>query len=324
MVKLGIIGCGGWGKNWVREAQNQKVLMAVCDPRLQDLRLNLPSEVNQFNELDTFLFEADVEAVVIATPAETHKDVALKCIAANKHVFIEKPLAVSYEDSKMIVDAIEQKSLVGMVGHLMLYHPAIAWIKNYINQGELGDLYYVTARRLNLGVVRQKENAIWSLAPHDLSIALHLFDEAPSRVRAMGDCFLQKSLDVADVGFIHMNFPSGKMFHGHFSWLDPVKKREIVLVGSKKMIVFEDSSLQEKVRVYDKGAITLEEGHPVISCNTPQIFNGDIYIPSISNEPSLTRELKAFCHAVKGDVTANLSPLSQGCEVAAILEKSIV
>jgi predicted dehydrogenase len=319
---IALVGCGGWGRNWMRELLAQRCLKAICDPQWEGKNLSLPSGIACFDSLDTLLSQENIHALVIATPAETHKDIALRALAAGKHILVEKPLATSQKDARAILKAAEHTRLVGMVGHLMLYHPAITWIKKHIDQGEIGELYYMTARRLNLGKIRQSEDAVWSFAPHDLSVALHFFKETPEDVIASSFCFLQKKKNIADLGFLYLEFPSGKIFHGHFSWLDPAKRREMVFVGSKKMIVFEDAQPINKIQVFDKGAVTVEEGHPVIDEGRgPVTFSGDIFIPSLPSEPPLRCELKAFIAAIRGDATANLSPLQQGCDVIDILEQ---
>ncbi|GAH88195.1 unnamed protein product, partial [marine sediment metagenome] len=199
--------------------------------------------------------DKDVGAVVIATPTPTHFDLAKMALQADKHVLVEKPLALDYGRAQELVDLARSYRRIIMVGHLLEYHPAVTEMKKRISRNELGEVWYVYSERLNLGKVRTMENALWCLAPHDISIVLYLLDLAPTEVSAQGESFLQKEKRVEDVVFINIRFEDGVLAHVHVSWLDPHKVRKMTLVGSKKMMVFDDMESRDKLKIFNKGVI---------------------------------------------------------------------
>lgn len=298
-VSVAAIGAGGWGRNVVRTLalSDRFSLKAVCDldpDRLADCRRRHP-DVLTTDKLEEAL-SADVEAAAVAVDAPRHHEVAAACLDAGKHVFVEKPLALSEADALDLVDRAEHADRRLMVGHLMLYHPAVIKIKEVIDSGELGEILYVYCQRVNLGVVRQAENAWWSLAPHDVSIALFLLGGAPVSVSASGQCFLQPKIGVEDVVFASVKFDDGTLAHIHVSWLDPHKERKLTVVGTRKMAVFDDTEPTEKLRIYDKGAELPAEG----AAFTPavRLRSGDILIPELPRAEPLRVELDHFANAV--------------------------
>ena len=198
-----------------------------------------------------------------------------------------------------------------MVGHLLLYHPAVRYLKDLVQRGELGDPYYVTSQRLNLGKVRRDENALWSFAPHDLSVILHLLGAEPIDVAARGSAFLQPGVD--DVVFLHLRFPQGRMAHVHVSWLDPHKTRKFTVVGSRKMAVFDDMEASEKIRIYDKG---VERAGEIVSYSEAlTVRSGDITIPRVDLQEPLRLECLHFLECVR----ERKAPLSDGASGLAVV-----
>ena len=235
-----------------------------------------------------------MDAVVVATPVPTHADLARKALAAGKHVFVEKPMALGADDAEELVALAEERGLVLMPGHLLLYHPGVAKLKELVDSGELGEILYVYGNRVNLGTIRRDENALWSLGVHDLSVILHLLDEEPTELSAHGESFLKP--EVEDVVFCYLRFPSGKTAHMHLSWLDPHKMRRMTVVGKDKMAVFDDMELDRKVTVYDSAA---EPSLRTFGEWSTRI--GDVYSPRVPNAEPLRLECEHFLALLRGE-----------------------
>jgi predicted dehydrogenase len=217
---------------------------------------------------------------------------------------VEKPIALNVEEAKAMVDLAGRRGLVLMVGHLLLYHPAVTHLKEMIDNGELGDVYYVYTERRNLGKVRQDENAMWSLAPHDISVALLLLGEMPVTVAAQGQAYLQSGIE--DTVFFTLRFSDGRLVHSHVSWLDPHKVRRLTVVGSRQMAVFDDVEPAEKLRIYDKGVERTPEYESYGDALTLRF--GDIYVPRIEMQEPLRLECQHFLDCVEN----RQQPLSDG------------
>lgn len=258
---------------------------------------------------------SDVDAVVIATPPASHYELASAAIAAGKDVFVEKPLVLSSADGAKLVTQAEQAGRIVMVGHIMVHHPASLKLREYIETGELGRIYYVYATRVNLGKVREIENAMWSFAPHDLSLITFLLNSLPDRVSAVGQAYLQKG--VADVAFLTLHFPDGALGHIHTSWLDPHKDRNLTVVGAKKMVVFDDTEPTEKIKIYDKG-VNAGQDYSTYG-EYLSLRTGDIVIPNIDTSEPLGLECRHFLDAVRNRTTPRSDGRS-GLEVLRILE----
>lgn len=299
-IGIAVIGAGGWGKNHVR---NYAVipdadLRYICDyddQARKAMAAAYPS-VSVVPAVDGVLEDATVSAVVVATHAPSHFEVAEAALRANKDVFVEKPLCLSGAQAASLCRLAEGNGRILMVGHLLLYHPAVEQLKGLIDNGDLGDVLYIYAQRVNLGVVRQDENAWWSLAPHDISVANYLLGASPKAVSATGSCYLQAKRGVEDVVFATLHYPDGRMAHIHVSWLDPHKIRKLTVVGNRKMAVFDDTSADQKLAVFDKGVeppatLSYEEG--------VRIRTGDIRIPALKMAEPLRRECMAFLDAVR-------------------------
>ncbi len=255
MINLGIIGVGGWGKNLLRNFQElPEANVVIAADRVEARRAaagkKYPELILTENYWD-ILNRPDLQAVVVATPGASHFEIARDCLEAGKDVFVEKPMALTAADCEELCRLAGEKELILMVGHLLLYHPAVRKLKETLEAGTIGDLYYLYSQRLNLGKIRRSENALWTFAPHDVSVALYLISQPPTAVSARGGSYIQK--EVADVAFLTIIFSGGVMANIHVSWLDPHKVRKVTIVGSRKMLVFDDMDSSEPVRIYDKG-----------------------------------------------------------------------
>ena len=316
-LTLGVVGLGEWGKNVLRSfaRTNGAEVRYLCDANAQ-LLANRQSWFPQAIATSTYadlLEDPDLDAVVLATPAPSHAQLGLLALASGKHLFVEKPMALSTTDAELLCATASAMGRVLMVGHLLEYHPAVAWMKSYLAAGELGTPLYIYTQRLNLGTVRPDENALWSLAPHDISVILHLFETEPDWVSAHGQSFLQAGIE--DVVFVYLHFPDGRSAQIHVSWLDPHKERRMVLVGSRTMVVFDDMQPMEQLRIYNKGAVVPEPGE------TAQVTvrHGDVHIPHFPPGEPLLIEGQHFVDAIlQGSIPR--SDGQDGLRVVRILE----
>ena len=327
-MKTAQIGYGAWGQNLFRALASVKgVDMALCcdvEAKAREEVKALYPAVEVTESPDEVLRRLDIDAVVIATPAGQHYDQAKQSLEAGKHTFVEKPLALSSTQARDLSEIAEKKSLTLMVGHTFLYNDAVRYVKNLIEKGALGEIYYMYFQRLNLGSVRQDVNALWNLAPHDVSIAQYWLCEKPDQIRAQGISCLQKGLD--DASFINLSYPSGRFVHIHVSWLSPFKIRQAVIIGSKKMLFYDDTSTDQKIVLYDKGIdrkdIARDIG-PFRFQNFAQFTfikrAGDILIPKISFREPLKVEMEHFVECVRKKKKP-LTDGSNGLEVVEILE----
>jgi predicted dehydrogenase len=321
MPDIAVIGAGVWGKNLVRTFSQLGVLWGFAD-QSEPVRKNLGAlypNAQVCTSIDEVLASDEVRAVVIATPAPGHFENARKALLAGRHALVEKPLTLSVKDSLELVELAEKQNCILMVGHLLLYHPAVTRMKHYCQTGELGDLYYIYGQRVNLGQVRRDENAMWSLGPHDVSIVNYLFDDRPVRVAAIGSCHIQRDVQVEDVVFLNLQFADGRMANVHLSWLDPHKIRRMTLVGSKKMVVFDDILATEKLKLYDKGVSGYAGGKYDSYGDAITYHTGDILIPKID----MTEPLKLECLHFLDCIRKGERPLTDGVnglEVVRVLE----
>ena len=242
------------------------------------------------------MFDDDAtHAVVVATPADTHCRLACEAFEAGKHVFVEKPMAVSEEECRQMVAAAEKADRKLMVGHTFLFNNAVYRIKELIDSGELGEIYYVYINRVNLGLFREDCNVVWDLAPHDIAILNWLMGSSPDRLTAVGHSYVQP--DIEDVAFVNLQYPGNVMAHLHVSWLDPNKVRTITVVGSKKMLVYDDVSNTEKLRVYDKGVNVMPHYDTFGEFQLSYRY-GDIVLPRIEDSELLKNEAEHFIDAI--------------------------
>ena len=317
-IRAALIGVGGWGSNVLRAllAIDSVRLTHICDinpDRVKALSAQHPG-ITCAETYEGLVNNPDIDAVLIATPAATHAEIAGAFFAAGKAVFVEKPLTLSLADADGLVDlAQKDPARPLMVGHLLIYHPATAMIKDIIDGGGLGDIYYIYTKRLNLGVVRQDENVLWSLAPHDISILIHLMGGPPEAVSAHGGAYLNRAVE--DVAFMTLFFSGGRMGEIHVSWLDPNKERKTVVVGSNKMLVFDDMEATEKIRIYDKGARVTASADFARSIS---IRHGDIHIPLVGAQEPLMMEVRHFIDCVR-EKKHPVSDVTRGREVVNVL-----
>lgn len=259
-MKVAVLGHGHWGRNLVRVFHQLGALGAVCEAS-EAARAEVAQKypgVRVESDPGAVFGDDSVDAVVIATPAETHCALAQAALESGKHVFVEKPLALRSSEAERLVTLAGARKRVLMVGHLLRYHPAILKLKQLCQAGELGRIEYVYSNRLNLGKVRREENALWSFAPHDVSVLLHLFESMPLQVSTTGGTYLQPN--IADVTVSTLQFDHGARAHIFVSWLHPFKEQKLVVVGSKKMAVFDDVAPQNKLLLFDK-EIALVDGN---------------------------------------------------------------
>jgi predicted dehydrogenase len=309
MIKVGIIGAGYWGINHVRafNALTTCELVRVADLAKGALKKvkGISASIETTQDHAELMNDDGIDAVVIATEAPSHHDLAVQALEADKHVFVEKPLALTVDDGEEMVRKAEERGRTLMVGHILLYHPAVTRMKEYVSSGELGEVYYLFSQRVNLGKVRSNENALWSLAPHDISIMLYLAGEEPVEVSASGSCYVQR--DIEDVVFFWLRFPGRVMGHGHVSWLDPHKIRRLTVVGSEKMAVFDDVNSTEKVRLYDRGVESSPASYGSYG-ESISVRNGDVHIPYVK----MIEPLRAECQHFVDCVEKGVKPLTDG------------
>ena len=307
---LAVIGCGYWGINYVRvfsELPNCKVALA-CDA--SEARLRAVRERYQLISTSANWREALdnrwVDAVVIATPAASHFEIARECLLAGKHVLIEKPLTTKVEDSEALIALAGKQQRVLMVGHTFLYNSGVRKVKDLVSKPDFGRIYYLHATRTNMGPIREDVNALWDLASHDVAIFNYLLNACPERVSAVGtDVFKNKR---ADVGFATLHYPGGIIANIHVSWVDPNKVREVVVVGSKRRVVFDDLNNLERVRIYEKGVAPAEMEADSFGEFRLLVRDGDIFSPHVEASEPLKNLGTEFLECI----TQNKQPLSDG------------
>jgi predicted dehydrogenase len=317
-VRTAVVGLGYWGPNLVRNLHELPAaeLVSVCDlrPEMLDKIARRYPGVATTTSLDELLADESIEAICIATPVATHHPIARAALSAGKHVFIEKPLAASTEQANDLVAVADELDRVLMPGHTFLYSPPVNAIRDLIQSGELGDIYFISTSRVNLGLHQPDASVVWDLAPHDFSILRYWLDETPSHVSAISrGCVMPTTPDVA---FINLEYASGIVAHAELSWLSPSKLRRTTVVGSRKMVVYDDTS-NEPVRVFDSG-VTLPD---------PQTFGeyqltyrtGDIVSMHIAPEEPLLLEMADFCNAIRTGETPR-SGAQVGVDVVRMIE----
>ena len=312
-VRIGHAGLGYWGPNLTRNFAELADLRWLCDlsPDLLAEHAARYPGARGTSDFEELLADPELDAVTIATPVVTHYDLAKQALQAGKHVFVEKPPAQSSAEAEELLALAEERGLVFMPGYLLLYHPAVAKLKELIDAGDLGDVLYLYGNRQNLGQIRRDENALWSLGAHDLSVMLYLVDEEPVEAWARGESFLREGVE--DVVFCYLRFPSGVVAHMHLSWLDPQKMRKVTVVGRDKMAVFDDMESERKLTVHDKG--------PVLRpASEWQVRTGDIHIPKVANEEPLRIECQHFVSLVEGS-GERLQAARDGLAVVRTLEQ---
>lgn len=306
---IAVLGCGYWGKNLVRNFQALGALGAVCDPTEagQELARTLAPEVRICSTPEELFQDDSIQGVVIATPAVTHADLTRQALLAGKDVFCEKPLALRYEQAKKNTEIAEKNGQILMVGHILEYHPGILKLRELIAEGELGQIRYIYSNRLNLGKVRNEENILWSFAPHDIAIILRLVGEMPFQVTATGGAYIQPN--IADITVTQLLFDNGLAAHIFISWLNPFKEQKLVVVGSKRMITFDDR--RKELILYDQ-RVEIEDGQPIP-------IKGDGHPVEYSSEEPLRLECQAFLEAIESR-SAPITDAQSGLKVLRVLQ----
>ena len=318
MPKFAVVGAGNWGRNIIRTmyqllGDDLKYVCDLDDASLKRVKSTYPT-IQTTRNFDELLSDDDIVGISIATSAPTHYKLAKAALEKGKHVYVEKPMTLGVEDAKELVALSEKTGKAVMVGHILVYHPAVRKLKDLIGSGELGDIYYLYSQRLNLGKVRADENAMWSFAPHDISVIFYLVGEELESISASGQSFLREGVE--DVVFVNMRFKSGQIANIHLSWLDPHKRRMLTIVGNKKMVVFDDTEPQEKIKIYDKGVERPDDYNTYGEYLSLRF--GDILIPKIDTSEPLKLTCETFIRATQGE-TESLSSAREGLRVVEAL-----
>jgi predicted dehydrogenase len=316
-VRVGVVGLGYWGPNLVRVLHESAVTEAawMCDLRpeaLDSLGRRFPA-VRQTQDIDEMLDDDSLDAVAVVTPVATHHALAMRALTAGKHVFVEKPLALSSDLSIEMIRAAYGHGLVLMPGHTFLYSPPVNRIRDLIRSSELGEIYFISTSRVNLGLHQSDVSVIWDLAPHDFSILLYWLEEMPTRVVSMGRACLDGGTE--DVVFISCEFGSGTLAHVELSWLAPSKLRRTTVVGSNKMVVYDDCS-NEPVRVYDSGVVPRD---PESFGEFLKYRTGDIVSPHIEGSEPMALQMEDFCRAIRSGMVPR-SSAQLGLDVVRMIE----
>ena len=310
--RVAVIGCGHWGKNHVRNFHALGALAAVADANA-DLAASMSETYDvPAKDYDAILSDTEIDGVVIAAPAEMHADLAIRALGAGKHVFVEKPLALTVAEAEGVLAAAEKAGRIVMVGHLLQYHPAFLKLGEMVKAGALGKLQYLYSNRLNLGKIRREENALWSFAPHDISMILALVGNEPTAVRAEGGSYLHEV--IADVTTTHLTFPDGVQAHVFVSWLHPFKEQKLVVVGDKAMAVFNDGEPWDRKLLVYPHKIDWKDGIP-----TPEKAEAEA-VALEEGEP-----LRSECQHFLDSMAAGSAPRTDGAEgmrVLTVLERA--
>ena len=318
-IAIGLVGLGYWGPNLLRnfvqlDGSEVKICCDLDGDKLRHAKAQYPY-VETTDDYEMLLRHPEIKAVVIATSAATHYKLAKQAILQGKHVLVEKPLTLDISQAKELVHLAQQNGSKLMVGHLMEYHPAVEKLKDMLQDHELGEIYYLYSQRVNLGKIRRDENALWSFAPHDLSMIMYLMGSEPVNVSARGQAYLQDGIE--DVVFLNLMFPGKAMAQIQLSWLDPHKIRRTTIVGSEKMVVFDDMNTTEMIRVYNKGVVNNPEYSSFGESLTLRF--GDIRIPYIKIVEPLRLECQHFIDCIR-DNTQPRSDGRDGLRVVRVLQ----
>jgi len=321
-VGVAVVGCGYWGPNLIRNlvALPGCRLKRVCDIDEQRLEhvLGLYPGLEGSTDYDELIQDEEIGAIAIATPVRTHYELARKSLEAGKHTFVEKPMASSSVESRELIDLAEERGLTLMVGHVFIYCSAVRKIKEIVDSGDIGEILYISSRRLNLGLFQKDINVAWDLAPHDISIILYLMGDSPVSVNCQGKAHVSQGIE--DVTNMSLNFPNGGLATIHSSWLDPNKIREMTIVGSKKMILYDDTEPLEKIRIYDKRVETPPHYDTFAEFQYSYHY-GDMHAPYLKQVEPLRAECQDFLNSIR----TGSKPDSNGWEgfrVVQILEAS--
>lgn len=320
MVNIAVVGCGYWGPNLVRNFSSisECKMKKVCDTDVERLAYikRLYSEVETVSEFEQVVGAPEIDAVAVATPVRFHFEMAMKSLQAGKHTFIEKPMASSVAECKELIEIAEKKNLILMVGHTFVYSTPVRKIKEIVDSGELGRIQYISARRLNLGLLQKDINVAWDLAPHDISIILYIMNETPVSVNCQGKAHVNP--DIEDVTSMTLNFARDGLATIQSSWLDPNKVREITFVGNKKMLVYNDVEPIEKIKIYDK-RVDIPSHYDTFAEFQYAYHYGDMYSPYLKLVEPLKVECQHFLDCIRTGRKAQSSGI-EGIRIIQILE----
>ncbi len=314
-IKLAIMGTGRWGINHVKTAfdllgENLKIVCDINEKKKEEIE-SISKSIKFSTDIDSILTDKEINAVIIATPAETHYEMAKKSLLNNKNVLVEKPITLLTEEAEQLIELANYYKKKLMVGHVLLYHPAIIKLKEMLNDDKIGNVQYIYSNRLNLGSIRREENILWSFAPHDISIIQYLLESKPIKIDAHGASFLQSKIEDTTLTYLH--YPNNIHAHIFVSWLHPFKEHRLVVIGNKGMIVFEDSLPKDKLKYYPKGFTKINQQLTK--------FEGDFETIDFDKLSPLEEEQKHFFNSIIN----NTEPLTNGnhaLEVLKILEEA--
>ena len=323
MIRIGVIGCGYWGPNLIRNFSHLKgsdvvICSDLSEDRLAHMRSLYP-KLETTTDYRRVLGHNNVDAVVVATPPETHARLTIEALRAGKHVFVEKPLALSSAEGAAMVAEADKAGRVLLAGHTFVYTAAVNKIKEVIDSGELGEIFYVSTTRVNLGIFQERVNVVWDLAPHDISILNYILDRMPESVATQASCSIRKNVE--DVAFINLRYPGNVLAHIHVSWLNPNKIRSTTVVGSRKMLVYDDISALEKIRIYDKG-VTVTPHYDTFGEFNLSYRYGDILIPRLDDAEPLKVACQHFVDCVENGARPRSSG-AHGLDVVRVLEAAV-
>lgn len=320
-MNIGVIGCGYWGPNMVRNfnAIDNSQVVGVSDlraERLDFIKRNYPATKLVTQNADDIINAPDIDAVVIATPVSTHYQLGKKVLEAGKHLLMEKPFTETSQQAEELVELAEKNNLRLMVDHTFIYTGAVKAIKKFVDSGDLGEIYYFDSVRVNLGLFQHDVNVIWDLAPHDVSIMDHLIGRDPKAISATGVAHLDNNIE--NIAYISTYYDNNLMGHIHVNWLAPVKVRKTLISGSKKMVIYDDMEPSEKVKIYDKGVDVIEDPEQIYDMLV-QYRTGDMWAPKIE----ITEALKNIAVEFTSAINENRKPYTDGMDgwkVVRILE----
>ena len=320
---VGVIGCGYWGPNLLRNfnqlpVSSVKYCSDLSDERLEHMKALYPG-ITVTKRFEDLLEDPEVDAIAIATPVSTHYPIARACLEAGKHVLVEKPMTGKISESEELVAMAEKNGLVLFTGHTFVYVAAVQKMKALLDAGELGEALYMSSTRVNLGLFQEDINVIWDLAPHDISICNYLFGSQPVTVSTYAKSYIRPGIE--DVAFLVLQYPDNVIAHIHVSWLDPCKIRRTTLVGSKKMLVYDDTNPLEKIRVYDKGVDVLPHYDTFGEFHLSYRF-GDIVVPKIHGGEPLKEECSHFIECINDRSCTPRSGGREGLAVVKVVERA--
>ena len=309
MIRIALVGYGHWGQNYLRNLQfiEGVEIDQVCDPNpqaLQKVHQGFP-HLQTTSDFSSVIDNTQVDAVIIASPAHTHYELTRKSLEAGKHTLVEKPLTLHVDEAKELVSLSQRAKRILMVGHTFLYNPAVRKMKEYVDRGILGKIYYLQAARTHLGIIRNDVSAVWDLAPHDISIFSYLLGKLPLRVSAIGMCHLNPKLE--DVAFLNFFYEGGILGNIHISWVDSNKLRQVAVIGSKARIVFDDLNSLERLRIFEKG-VSIDKPYTNFGEFQLLLRDGDILSPKVEAEEPLRNVCLEFIECIR----TGKKPLTDG------------